>query len=255
MNHDHKRTQGFTIIELTLAMTFISFLLLGIALSIIQIGAQYNQGTTAKEINQAARDMDDDLTRTVSMTSVVNLENDYILKPSRDNPASGRLCLGTYSYIWNYAKAVAENSTQITKYDALPSDQSRDTILFAKVPDQAKSYCMKSPTGALAYPNIRTSDAPLVQELLKPGDHELGIHEFAFLSTLPTPSAAVDVSTGQQLYTLNFTIGTTKINAISFDPENDPSVTCRQAGDANADPLYCNVQQFSLVLRAGSGVN
>jgi type II secretory pathway pseudopilin PulG len=249
MNHN-RNTSGFTIIELTLAMTFISFLLLGIALTIIQIGAQYNQGTTAKEINQAARDIDDDLSRTVSMTSSVELSNDYVLTPSTTNPAGGRLCLGTYSYIWNYAKAIANNAPQVTKYEALPTAERRDTVLFAKVPDQAKSYCLKSSTGALTYPNIRVADAGLVQELLKPGDHELGVHNFSFVDPATVPATVVDASTGQRLYTLNFTIGTTRIAAL-----NGAQSACLPSGEPNADPLYCNVQQFSLVLRAGNGVN
>jgi hypothetical protein len=250
MNHSHKYTKGFTIIELTLAMTFISFLLLGIALTIIQIGAQYNQGTTAKEINQAARDMDDDISRTVSMTSSVDLTNDFVLTPSEENPAGGRLCLGTYSYIWNYAEAIANNIPQVTKYEALPTAERRDTILFAKVPDQAKSYCLKGSTGGLAYPNIRVADSSLVQELLKPGDHELGIHNFSFIRPTPVPVTSFDASTGQRLYTLNFAIGTTRIVAL-----NDTQSACLAAGQPNADPLYCNVQQFSIVLRAGNGVN
>ena len=65
MNRAAKQT-GFTLIELMLAMTFISVLLLAIAMTIIQIGTIYNRGVTLKEVSQAARSISDELNRSIT---------------------------------------------------------------------------------------------------------------------------------------------------------------------------------------------
>ena len=88
MNQDNNKQQGFTLVELTLAMTFISVLLLSIALTIIQLGALYNQGTTSKEINQASRDMQDNITRNIASSGPFVFADDYVLVPNAANPAS-----------------------------------------------------------------------------------------------------------------------------------------------------------------------
>ena len=49
---------GFTIIELTLAMAFISVLLISIVLVSIQAGKMYNRGIILRGVNQAGRDID-----------------------------------------------------------------------------------------------------------------------------------------------------------------------------------------------------
>jgi len=250
MNHAHKKQHGFTIIELTLAMTFISFLLLGIALTIIQISAIYNKGTTSKEINQASRTINVELDRDISTASSLTLATDYVLTPSTGTAAGGRLCLGSYSYIWNYAKAIEANSANVTKYLTPPDSTKTSVIRLIKVADPSKVYCAKSATNpaALANPSIRAVDTPIVQELLSNGDHELGLHNFAFIT--PVPASAANASTGQQIYSITYTIGTAKISSL-----NPTQTACLASGVANADPLYCNVQQFSLVVRAGNGVN
>ena len=238
-------------------MTFISFLLLGIALTIIQIGAIYNQGTTSKEINQASRDINNDLARNVSSAGSLTLATDYVRSPVTATAASavgGRLCLGSYSYIWNYAKAMpskatARSNSLVTSYPVTSSNPDPDLIRLVKVPDPSKLYCLKSgPSGPLINLNIRGSDVASTQELLKAGDHELGLHNFEFIS--PVPASATDMSTGQQIYSLTYTVGTSKMGAL-----NSTQTACLAANLANADPLYCNIQQFSLVVRAGNGVN
>jgi type II secretory pathway pseudopilin PulG len=246
MNHVHNKQQGFTLIELTLAMAFISFLLLAIALTIIQISAIYNQGTTSREINQASRDINADLSRNISAAGALTLADDYVLRPLTGDPVGGRLCLGSYSYIWNYTKAIQSDNTDVTKYVSGPAGDTGIRLL--KVPDPGRIYCAKDGSGGLANKNVSEADRLRAQELLKPGDHELGLHNFAFIS--PVPASAIDTATEQQVYSLTYTIGTTKLGAL-----NPTQTACLAPGILNADPLYCKIQQFSLVLRAGNGVN
>ncbi len=234
------KTQGFTIIELMLAMIFISVLLLSIAMTIIQIGAIYNKGTTLREVNQSARDISDELQRGISQAGTINFTTDYVLAGPPAAPSGGRLCLGSNSYIWNYAKAISTNATGLTKYGTAPNQK---TPVLVRVPDAGKLYCAKV-AGALTYTNIRAVDVAELKELLKPGDHDLGLHEFKFIT--PVPATAANDAIGQTLYSLQFTIGTNRVSAL-----NTTQTACLPPSDVNADPLYCNIQQFTLVIRAG----
>jgi type II secretory pathway pseudopilin PulG len=244
MNHvDNK--QGFTIIELMLAMTFVSFLLIGIALTVIQIGAVYNKGTTLKEINQTSRELNDELRRNITASGKLDYGNDYVLSPasasSEQNAAGGRLCLGTYSYIWNYARSLASNSADVTKY----ASGSKD-IQFIKVPDSNKIYCNKSGlsgTDVLVVKEVSDADEATAVELLKSGDRDLGIHKFTLNDP---PASAKNAITGQQVYNIAYTIGTSRVSAMNSDQS-----ACLDASLPNADPLYCNVRQFGLVVRTG----
>ena len=248
MNHADKQQRGFTIIELMLAMTFVSFLLLGISLTIIQIGAIYNQGTTMKEINQASRDINDDIRRNIAAAGSLNLTTDFVYSPASATAATasgGRLCLGSYSYVWNYAKTISSGAAGITKYvnnTTTGADESLNPIRMIKVADPGKTYCAKNALRNLTYTSVSVADQLKTSELLKSGDHDLGIHSFVFNTP---PASAVDAVTGQQLYSINYVIGTSKISAM-----NATQTACLPANVANADPLYCNVQPFSLVVRA-----
>ena len=254
MNHAHKKQQGFTLIELSLAMTFISFLLIGIAMTIIQVAAIYNRGTTSKDLNQLSREINVDIDRNISAAGSLNLSTDYVNSPasaSAQTADGGRLCLGTYSYVWNYAEALEKNNGGVAKYPA-----GNDAVVrLVKVEDPGSVYCTKNPrTGLLANKDIRSQDVGKTKELLQVGDHTLGLHSFVFKMA---PDSAMDATTGQQIYSLSYIVGTTRISALNIaDSTIDPAQTaCLAAGKPNADPLYCNVQKFSLVVRTGNGVN
>jgi len=245
MNHVGN-SKGFTLIELMLAMAFISVLLLAIAMTIIQVGTMYNKGMTLKEVNQSARSISDELRRGISASEAFTLSSKYVT-----NPAGGRLCLGQNSYIWNYGKAITQASADLTKYATATLNTTLGSIRFLKVPDSAGIYCAKNPvTGKFLYADIRTQDAgPAINnttELLKAGDRTLSIHQFSIASG----TNAVDTVTGQQLYNISFTIGTGVVSALTADQS-----ACLPPGDPNSDFAYCTIQQFSLVVRAGDRVN
>ena len=61
MSHNRHVQRGFTIIELMLAMTFVSFLLMAIAMVTVQVGKTYNRGLTLKTVNQSGRDITDSI--------------------------------------------------------------------------------------------------------------------------------------------------------------------------------------------------
>lgn len=242
MNHVAKRNQsGFTIIELMLAMGFISVLLLAIALTVIQVSTIYTRGLVVKEVNQVSRDIANDVRKTLMAASAIDATDgsgDYVT-----NSAGGRVCFGNYSYIWNTAKAIEGNTDpNLTRKGSGTNDP---VVRFIKVADSSKIYCAKQTSGALSYPDLRSADVAGAKELIAPGDHSLGINRFV-ISTYPS---ATDTATGETLYTLKYSIGAGKTNAM-----NSNQTACIDQGAVGADFTYCSVQEFVLVLRAGNRV-
>jgi len=239
MNHVVKmvRTKGFTLIELMLAMTFISVLLVAIALTVIQISNIYNRGLTLKEVNQAGRSVSNELQRSITSTAAFTIETGIGSRYVK-NDWGGRLCTGQYSYIWNYGKAVKNNSPSGSSLNVYDTVDRQPLINFVKVIDSGGIYCTE-PSRAVA-----RADAT---ELLNVGDHSLAIHKLSIISN----ATATDTKTRQRLYTINFAIGTN-------DGTNDQSAlnadasTCLAPDVEGSDLAYCSVQEFTIVARAGN---
>ena len=234
--------QGFTLVELMLAMVFVSMLLLAIAMTIIQAGNIYSKGMALKDINQSARMLIDDMKRTVSAAGAVQLDaGSYMVRPATGVPVSGRLCLGNYSYLWNTVDATLENTHALRLPGGNPT-----LISMVKVVDVNKVYCATQTNGAPVIANtVRAADVEKVSSLLVEGDHTLSMTGF----TVNIGSTAVDPTTGQRLLSVAFGIGTGEPSAMKADRSG-----CLAPGVANANPTYCNVQQFDLVIRTEGGV-
>lgn len=230
------KQKGFTIIELMLAMTFVSVLLLAIALTIVQIGTIYNKGITLKEVNLAGRSLSDDLRRSVGASASFSPSSNFVT-----TDAGGRLCTGQYSYVWNYAAALLANEPSLIRFQAPTTTEIR----LLKVPDSGRLYCSVDENSIPTVSRIRTEDAAAAVELLKSGDRTLSIHQFAV-----TQSENARASAGQQLLSVSFTIGTGDVEALT-----DDQTSCSPPGAIGANFAYCAVQQFTLVIRAGNGVN
>lgn len=84
---------GFTIIELTLAMAFLAFVMIFSATVIMQMTNTYMKGLTVKQINQAGRSISDDLSRSLQ-SAVAEEVNTSLVE-------GGLLCVGSSAYVWN----------------------------------------------------------------------------------------------------------------------------------------------------------
>lgn len=244
MNHAAKK--GFTIIELMLAMSFIAVLLLAIAMTVIQIGNIYRKGLSLKEVNQVSRDVSADFRKSLSSVEAITLSTDYVT-----TSAGGRVCLGNYTYIWNNGRALQTPATgnptdpNLVWYGAETNSSHTREIHLVKVPDASKLYCAKNALGALISKNIRAADVAQTHELVSPGDYKLNVNQIT-LSTTPT---AYDSATGEQLYVFDYVLGSGANAAMATN-----QLSCLNQGTAGADVAYCNVKQFSLVIRAGNRV-
>ena len=215
-------------------MSFIALLLTAIALTIIQIASIYNRGLTTTELNSTSRNVSDEITRSMREGGSFSLnaaDQRYV-----SGAWGGRMCLGKYSYIWNYAAALERGDTKVSTYT------TGDTpITFIRVPDGTGAYCVPSWSGA--YPKIVPEGAV---ELLQTGDHTLSIHRLVVTSAV----SAGDELSKQRLYTVDFTLGTDDIDAL-----NDTQTECKAPNEPGADTQYCSIQRFTIVVRVVSGGN
>lgn len=218
--------KGFTIIELTLSMAFISALLIAIAITTIQVAGSYNKGLTIKSVTIAGSDISVDIQRSISSSMPFSLDvssGKYVT-----DTFGGRLCLGSYSYIWNYGKSINDN-TYTNKYSS-----GSNLIRLVKAPDTGGAYCADPKMNINPYGAI---------DLLTAGDRNLSIHSFK----IDSESTAYDSLSNSRLYTVTYAIGTNTESALNSD-----YLSCKGPGESGADPDYCAVQQFSFSVSAGN---
>jgi hypothetical protein len=227
MSHASSPQKGFTIIELMLAMSFVAALLVAIAMTTVQIGHIYNKGLTLREVNQVGRSVTDELQRSISTSIPFNVDpmsptTRYIVRAG-----GGRLCIGRYSYAWNFGAALRGAGPVIynTYEDGSP-------VRFAKVNDASAALCT-SPTGT-----VKKADST---EMLATGDRDLALQAFTITS------AAADNATGQALYAISLVLGTNEQTQLTT---NDTS--CRPPSQGQGYQDYCAVNQFDIVVRAGN---
>lgn len=216
-------------IELLLAMTFVAILLLGVAMATIHVSNTYTQGITLREVNQAGRAITDDLSRTFSSSLPITSDDDYMTTAK-----GGRLCLGAYTYVWNYGEALRAGSTAglYVYNDGTP-------VRFARVSDAGKGLCA-SPSLTINR-NTRT-----VNELLGAGERNLVLHRFDLAE-----GTAANGPTGQGLHAISFIMGT------NSGAEVISSANCLPPSDEESNVEYCAMNQFDVVVRSnnsGGGV-
>jgi type II secretory pathway pseudopilin PulG len=220
------RRKGFTLIELMLAMTYVALLLLAIAMTTMQISRIYNKGVTLKSVNQVGRDLSDELQRTIAAGVPFDVSARYV---SQSN-SGGRLCLGSYSYVWNYGVALTGAAGAPKPMNTY--GDSSDVIHFAKVSDTNASLC------SLPYPKVVRANAV---ELLTGGDHDLVVHQFDVAQ-----QARDDVS-GQALYSITMTLGTNDQAQLETG-----DLSCRPPSTGAGNEDFCSVNRFDIIARAGN---
>lgn len=232
MNQEDNR--GFTLVELLLAMAFISALLLVIAVTVLQISSMYNKGLTLRAVDISGRNLTSDMRRVFSETDPFDLESSFIeqFNPGNSNTEieGGRLCTGSYSYVWNLGGALANTDTPpINGYET-----GSKTIKFVRVRDVNGEYCSNPEL------RVRNDDAT---ELLSSGDHNLALQSFT-ISQL-----AEDTSSGQALYRVQMVLGTNDRGAL--ENLNTVDTSCKPPSEDDSVQDFCAVNHFDFTAQAG----
>ena len=208
------RQYGFTLVELMLAMAFVSVLLLAIATIAIQAGKLYNRGLTLKSINQSGREISDSLRRDFLQANAGkisgNASSAVVMVQAGGADRSGRLCLGDYSYVWNVPKVVSgEVKAGAGIITEVGGPHSGRPINFARVIDPDGMLCQKNET----------------------------IHQ------MQAARVAGD-SGADRLYRLEFVLGTSQLEAV-----NTANGTCKPPVDNSENLDFCAINSFEMIVR------
>ena len=289
-----EQKKGFTIVEITLAMTFLAILLVAIATLIMRITNIYQKGLAMRGINATGTEIIDDMTRTISSASylvdihsqdasmggngILTYDNNYSLvdkyyyaytKFNEENYKGagvhvqyyGVLCTGNYSYIWNTARALDENRT--SSDFVLVNDKK---VKLVRVYDRSQKQC--DPTynpspgdldkSSLMY-QVASGRRPIKISLAEEDVVEI-INEdeldLALYEFNVTPATQSAV-TRQSFISANFILATRQ-GGININANGDH---CRGENNEFRDEYdssmfnYCAVNKFTFSARTGGNSN
>lgn len=234
MNHVDSDNNGFTIIELVLAMTFVSLLLLAIAATVIQIGTIYNKGMTMKAVDASGQEVSADIQRTIGQSQPFDIEPNFrsqrYPETGINDSDGGRLCTGTYTYVWNYGRSLQRPINAYVSGDA--------QIRFVRVRDAGGQYC--------ADPGKRIEMADAT-ELLAGGDRDLAVQSFAIAKV------AGNQVLGQAIYTVALEIGTNDQDALERRSTlTTVDTSCKPPSSKESQQEFCAVNKFEFTAQAGN---
>lgn len=216
---------GFTLVELMLAMAFLSLLLIAIATTAMYMSRLFDKGQTLKQVNQSGREVSDAIRRDARAASGLT---EYWVRPNApDNPTRlGRMCFGSVSYVWNEASRLQANVG--VRYGNNPGAPQ---VILARMNDPGGEFCRKNASGV--YPTAVPASAT---EMLNTDGRDLAIYALSF-------EPLINVAGTQMMYTLRFTLGTNETGTI-----DTASASCRAPDDAQSDFNFCAVNNFEQVI-------
>ena len=144
-----RKVKGFTLVELSFSLVFISILSLAMVFVIINTIKTYSNGVLLNKVNTVGMDLVDDMRSAIQNSESVSLLNDcvreyssnqkaldkckegsgrkfsYVVRRAdvrigssgmiNDVPAFGAICSGSYSYIWNSGYFEPNNGYEVEK--------------------------------------------------------------------------------------------------------------------------------------------
>lgn len=280
-----RRKSGFTILELALAMAFISFLLLAIGLVTVQVSRIYEKGITIKMVNSNGRELVDEFSRTILASRYdkadsgdgEHFEYTYtgqtygdveVRGEEKEVPLFGAFCTGNYSYIWNTGYAINlpetdENKDKKARLVIEKNDGTETEILapgdfrLIRINDSSHEVCINySKDNDLSNKDeslhghgntfrIENDPSAHLVEFLSDSDSDLVLYDLTFYKP------ALDVGTGDALFSASFILGTTK-GGVDITTSGD---YCKSSPDQlNTDFTYCSINKFNFAARATGGI-
>ena len=229
-NNTNQRRRGFTIIELSIVMVFVSLLMLAVVAVTIYAGKAYTKGVTLKTLNQVGREVTGSMRRDIASAPKPGLVQ-FV-----SGGQTGRLCTGAVSYVWNSAALLTTGGSSVVK----DSSATGQTIRLARVEDSGKVFCDNS-SGLLP----TELSGKKWSELLQGSSPDFAVHAMSMKRLSPSSDDA------QALYQVMMTLGTKEAGTMDG---TDVAVSCKPPTDNSANFDFCTVRSFDMVIRAGGGV-
>lgn len=224
-----QKNQGFTLVELTLVMAAMSIMLLTIIYVTLQAGAIYSKGVTNRTINQLSREISDTMRR--DFTTADPSEVQIVQSGSAPN-VTGRICLGTVSYVWNSASMLNSGASGAIKRT------DGTTLNLTRVDDPTSYYCTKSSSTG-KYP-VNLQPYAKQSSMLNGNGRSFAVYG----ATLDTFA----INPPEGLFHIKMTVGTNDPNTTSG---TGAAAQCRPPTDNSSDFTYCSVVDIDIVVRAG----
>lgn len=274
-----QRQGGYTIIEITIALAFIATLMIAVLTISMQLFSLYNKGVTIRDVNAVTRhlvrDMQDSIASSksdIKLFPPATTDPVDTLKEASDqgldyynNSEGGRLCTGSYTYIWNYGPAFTgygggglNGEKGMTQFTGTIAD-GFNAVRFIKVSDDNKSMCVfdATETDDLIKRGLKLSDDVAKSAVPVFGEGERGLVLYSFEITSPEELAlkqAGDAEVTTNYYSNFYTI-TTIVGSSLFSDEYaivDGTDRCRVDPDST-DTMreYCAVNEIEFVARSG----
>jgi len=135
------RQAGFTLVELSMSLIFIAFIMLFLTSTMLSIMGTYNKGVWMNQINQASRQINSDISDQAQFSS-------NLITISTTNQ---RLCIGNVAYLWNTAADVATGGTIHNWFsdevDGTGAFKGTTNLRFVRVTgSDASQYCSPGST-------------------------------------------------------------------------------------------------------------
>ncbi|MBQ3309087.1 hypothetical protein IJG78_00225 [Candidatus Saccharibacteria bacterium] len=282
MKHRH----GFTIIELSLSIAFISTLLLLLSFLIIQMTSIYQKTLSVKAVNATGRELIDQFSRNLSAATLIStstkcslIADGYKDACTRDNafkliyhqyesenfevsgqdlvdpvPTSGIFCTGLYTYIWNTGYVLNSRNRGASTYRARVrysvdgNNVERDDFRLLRVFNPLGNLCNANINGS-AY-TYRTDPANITYDL------PAGEEPEELISTAEAELALYDlrifhparhIYSGQAYYSGTFILGTLQ-GQIDIQANGD---YCKAPpADSLGEFAYCAINKFNFASQA-----
>lgn len=123
---------GYTLIELTLSMVFVAFIVTILATSLTNIMQSYNKGVWLTQINEAGRQLSRDVSSQVKYSGVPTAAAVGAISSHQ------RFCIGGISYLWNTQDQI-DNKTAKNYFNG--ENASNTTLRLVKIDDDSGEYC------------------------------------------------------------------------------------------------------------------
>lgn len=244
--------RGFTLVELSLSLVFISILSLTIVLMINNAVESYQRGVTLNQINTVGMDLVDDIRTAVQNSSPENEAGNIL--PARKGevngidgevPLFGVFCTGTYTYVWN-SGYFYPNSRAKGDIEKLSIDGTE--VKLAKIEDENATVCSKMKENWTTFKGgsidwLREDGEGNVKEfveLLGDKDNNLALYDLAV--TGPARGS------GTAFYSISFILGTTS-GGVNINATNDFCSAPQEGSDFN----YCAINKFNFAAQATGG--
>lgn len=258
--------RGFTIIETTLSMAFISVLLLMTTFLIIQMSAIYQKTLTVKAVNTVSEEIIEDITRHIHASTIVSTSAkcSMIAESSRpacekDNafkyiyrqyehdfgsgsvPTNGIFCSGLYTYIWNTGYTFREKNGD--KYRAVINGNKNYRL--ARVLDPGGDLCTANVNGNVYEyrPSVNSPSysASSPEEIISTAEADLAIYDLRIFHP------ARHAYSGQAFYAGTFVLATLQ-GGIDIKSSGE---YCKASNDAYFDEFtYCALNKYNFAAQA-----